>query len=44
MIVFEWLNPTIQAQVIATPCDALANEGDEEENMFGVGTSMEKSS
>jgi hypothetical protein len=43
MTIFEWLNPTIEAKVIATPCDAFANEGDEE-NMFGVGTSMKKSS
>ncbi len=38
---FEWLNPIIQAQVIA-PIDGFAFNGENEKtNMFGVGAFME---
>jgi hypothetical protein len=44
LIIFEWLNPTIQAHAIVI-IDELVIEGEgEKNNMFDIGASMEKNS
>jgi hypothetical protein len=41
MIIFEWLNPIIQAHAIVI-ADELVIGGEDENNMFDTGASMEK--
>jgi hypothetical protein len=44
MIIFEWLNPTIQAHAIVIANELVIEGEDEKNNMFDINASMEKTS